>query len=163
MNGPVHVSLVFYDVEQVGESACWEVDSAGVTARYPWNCGETRQRFRCTMGRIPDANANRDVRPSQPKMPSSVAILRNSRIIFPLDWISSIDTVLRKDSRYSNVRLNRIKPCWTTHSPSATFHLRLPQMDLLRFNGDLSRCLSFRDTFFSMVYSNADVPKVSKL
>ncbi|XP_062704693.1 uncharacterized protein LOC115265150 [Aedes albopictus] len=45
----------------------------------------------------------------------------------------------------------------------APFHLRLPQIDLPRFNGDFSRWLSFRDTFSSMVHSNADIPTVAKL
>lgn len=46
---------------------------------------------------------------------------------------------------------------------AANFHLRLPQIDLPRFNGDFSRWLSFRDTFSSMVHSNADIPTVAKL
>ncbi|XP_062553177.1 uncharacterized protein LOC134218260 [Armigeres subalbatus] len=48
-------------------------------------------------------------------------------------------------------------------APPVNFHLRLPQIDLPRFNGDFSRWLSFRDTFSSMVHSNADIPTVAKL
>ncbi|XP_062542276.1 uncharacterized protein LOC134210250 [Armigeres subalbatus] len=46
---------------------------------------------------------------------------------------------------------------------SSGFHLRLPKIDLPRFDGDFSRWLSFRDTFTSMVHSNADIPTVAKL
>ncbi|XP_058448920.1 uncharacterized protein LOC131428879 [Malaya genurostris] len=49
------------------------------------------------------------------------------------------------------------------HAMSSGFHLRLPKIDLPRFNGDSSRWLSFRDTFTSMVHSNADIPTVAKL
>ncbi|XP_055622232.1 uncharacterized protein LOC129765821 [Toxorhynchites rutilus septentrionalis] len=52
------------------------------------------------------------------------------------------------------------------HHPPAnqgTFHLRLPQIDLPKFNGDFSKWLSFRDTYTSMVHSNADIPNVAKL
>ncbi|XP_065093593.1 uncharacterized protein LOC135714204 [Ochlerotatus camptorhynchus] len=48
-------------------------------------------------------------------------------------------------------------------APPTTFHLRLPQIDMPRFNGDFSRWLSFRDAFSSMVHSNADIPTVAKL
>ncbi|XP_062558237.1 uncharacterized protein LOC134223116 [Armigeres subalbatus] len=48
-------------------------------------------------------------------------------------------------------------------APPANFHLRLPQIDLPRFDGDFSRWLSFRDTFSSMVHCNADIPTVAKL
>ncbi|XP_055604816.1 uncharacterized protein LOC129753047 [Uranotaenia lowii] len=44
-----------------------------------------------------------------------------------------------------------------------SFHLRLPKIDLPKFNGDFSRWLSFRDTFSSMVHSNSDIPTVAKL
>ncbi|XP_058817055.1 uncharacterized protein LOC131680352 [Topomyia yanbarensis] len=47
--------------------------------------------------------------------------------------------------------------------PSSSFHLRLPKIDLPKFNGDFSRWLSFRDTFSSMVHSNDDIPQVAKL
>lgn len=46
---------------------------------------------------------------------------------------------------------------------STGFHLRLPKIDLPKFDGDASRWLSFRDTFTSMVHSNADIPTVAKL
>lgn len=46
---------------------------------------------------------------------------------------------------------------------STTFHLRLPKIDLPKFNGDFSRWLSFRDTFMSMVHSNGGIPTVAKL
>ncbi|XP_053686410.1 uncharacterized protein LOC128735951 [Sabethes cyaneus] len=46
---------------------------------------------------------------------------------------------------------------------SPSFHLRLPKIELPRFDGDFSRWLSFRDTFTSMVHSNADIPTVAKL
>ncbi|XP_053686921.1 uncharacterized protein LOC128736463 [Sabethes cyaneus] len=46
---------------------------------------------------------------------------------------------------------------------SSAFHLRLPKIDLPKFNGDFSRWLSFRDTYSSMVHSNADIPTVAKL
>ncbi|XP_053691451.1 uncharacterized protein LOC128739969 [Sabethes cyaneus] len=49
------------------------------------------------------------------------------------------------------------------HTPSNTFHLRLPKIDLPKFNGDFTKWLSFRDTFSSMVHSNADIPMVAKL
>ncbi|XP_058839510.1 uncharacterized protein LOC131694986 [Topomyia yanbarensis] len=50
------------------------------------------------------------------------------------------------------------------HQPSAsTFHLRLPKIDLPKFDGNFTRWLSFKDTFFSMVHSNADIPTVAKL
>ncbi|XP_062537650.1 uncharacterized protein LOC134205969 [Armigeres subalbatus] len=49
------------------------------------------------------------------------------------------------------------------HQFHAAFHLRLPKIDLPKFNGDFSRWLSFRDTFTSMVHSNADIPTVAKL
>lgn len=53
----------------------------------------------------------------------------------------------------------------TAHAPlfSSSFHLRLPRIDLPKFNGDFSRWLSFRDTFTSMVHSNGDMPMVAKL
>lgn len=50
-----------------------------------------------------------------------------------------------------------------THHHSANFHLRLPQIDLPKFDGDLSHWLSFRDTFSSMVHSSTDIPTVAKL
>ncbi|XP_055632441.1 uncharacterized protein LOC129772932 [Toxorhynchites rutilus septentrionalis] len=46
---------------------------------------------------------------------------------------------------------------------ASNFHLRLPQIDLPKFNGDFSRWISFRDTFSSMVHANADIPTVAKL
>ncbi|XP_055542804.1 uncharacterized protein LOC129728392 [Wyeomyia smithii] len=49
------------------------------------------------------------------------------------------------------------------HTPPHNFHLRLPKIDLPKFNGDFSKWLSFRDTFSSMVHSNADIPIVAKL
>ncbi|XP_065091192.1 uncharacterized protein LOC135712154 [Ochlerotatus camptorhynchus] len=49
------------------------------------------------------------------------------------------------------------------HPVSSSFHLRLPKVDLPKFDGDFSRWLSFRDTFTSMVHSNADIPTVAKL
>ncbi|XP_058817789.1 uncharacterized protein LOC131681097 [Topomyia yanbarensis] len=49
------------------------------------------------------------------------------------------------------------------HTFSTGFHLRLPKIDLPRFDGDFSRWLSFRDTFTSMVHSNGDIPTVAKL
>ncbi|XP_055605564.1 uncharacterized protein LOC129753744 [Uranotaenia lowii] len=51
----------------------------------------------------------------------------------------------------------------TAPTSTAMFHLRLPKIDLPRFDGDFSRWLSFRDTFKSMVHSNPDVPAVAKL
>ncbi|XP_055589036.1 uncharacterized protein LOC129741338 [Uranotaenia lowii] len=48
-------------------------------------------------------------------------------------------------------------------STAPVFHLRLPKIDLPKFDGDFSRWLSFRDTFKSMVHMNADVPPVAKL
>ncbi|XP_062713425.1 uncharacterized protein LOC134290324 [Aedes albopictus] len=44
-----------------------------------------------------------------------------------------------------------------------TFHLRLPKIDLPKFDGDYSRWLSFRDTFKSMVHDVRDIPLVAKL
>ncbi|XP_055543767.1 uncharacterized protein LOC129729280 [Wyeomyia smithii] len=49
------------------------------------------------------------------------------------------------------------------HTPPHNFHLRLPKIDLPKFNGDFSKWLSFRDTFSSIVHSNADIPIVAKL
>ncbi|XP_065083727.1 uncharacterized protein LOC135705804 [Ochlerotatus camptorhynchus] len=49
------------------------------------------------------------------------------------------------------------------HPVSSSFHLRLPKVDLPKFDEDFSRWLSFRDTFTSMVHSNADIPTVAKL
>ncbi|XP_055615337.1 uncharacterized protein LOC129761626 [Toxorhynchites rutilus septentrionalis] len=49
------------------------------------------------------------------------------------------------------------------HASQAGFHLRLPKIGLPKFDGDLSSWLSFRDTFTSMVHSNADIPTVAKL
>ncbi|XP_055589242.1 uncharacterized protein LOC129741527 [Uranotaenia lowii] len=43
------------------------------------------------------------------------------------------------------------------------FHLRLPQIDLPKFDGDFSKWLSFRDTFSSMVHLNPEIPTVAKL
>ncbi|XP_055633266.1 uncharacterized protein LOC129773650 [Toxorhynchites rutilus septentrionalis] len=52
---------------------------------------------------------------------------------------------------------------FTANHPPANFHLRLPKIDLPKFDGDLSRWLSFRDMFTSMVHSNADIPTVAKM
>ncbi|XP_058816715.1 uncharacterized protein LOC131679994 [Topomyia yanbarensis] len=46
---------------------------------------------------------------------------------------------------------------------SSSFHLRLPKIDLPKFNGDFSRWLAFRDTYTSMIHSNTDIPTVAKL
>ncbi|XP_065085296.1 uncharacterized protein LOC135707411 [Ochlerotatus camptorhynchus] len=43
------------------------------------------------------------------------------------------------------------------------FYLRLPKIDLPKFNGNFSRWISFRDTFTSMVHANGDIPTVAKL
>nr|XP_029709443.1 uncharacterized protein LOC115255457 [Aedes albopictus] len=65
------------------------------------------------------------------------------------------------------VDLNQTVLNATVHQPEApvhgTFHLRLPQIDLPKFSGDFSKWLSFRDTYASMVHSNADIPTVAKL
>ncbi|XP_055632625.1 uncharacterized protein LOC129773098 [Toxorhynchites rutilus septentrionalis] len=58
------------------------------------------------------------------------------------------------EARYCSAKANH---------PPANFHLRLPKIDLPKFDGDLSRWLSFRDTFTSMVHSNADIPTVAKM
>nr|XP_029734573.1 uncharacterized protein LOC109415800 [Aedes albopictus] len=47
------------------------------------------------------------------------------------------------------------------HQPH--FHLRLPKIEMPKFNGDFSRWISFRDTFTSMVHVNGDIPAVAKL
>lgn len=47
--------------------------------------------------------------------------------------------------------------------PPANFHLRLPKIDLPKFDGDYSRWLGFRDTFRSMVHDVPDIPPVAKL
>ncbi|XP_052567192.1 uncharacterized protein LOC128093655 [Culex pipiens pallens] len=57
-----------------------------------------------------------------------------------------------------NSTMNTSQP---THPVS--FHLRLPKIDLPKFDGDFSRWLSFRDAFTSMVHSNPDIPTVAKL
>ncbi|XP_062541030.1 uncharacterized protein LOC134209064 [Armigeres subalbatus] len=52
------------------------------------------------------------------------------------------------------------------HAPQqhqANFHLRLPKIDLPKFNGDFSRWISFRDTFTSMIHANGDISTVAKL
>ncbi|XP_062556935.1 uncharacterized protein LOC134221766 [Armigeres subalbatus] len=46
---------------------------------------------------------------------------------------------------------------------SSGFHLRLPKIDLPKFDEDFSRWLSYRDTFTSMVYFNTDIPTVARL
>ncbi|XP_058816930.1 uncharacterized protein LOC131680228 [Topomyia yanbarensis] len=46
---------------------------------------------------------------------------------------------------------------------SSSFHLRLPKIDLPKFNGDFSRWLAFRDTYTSMIHNNTDIPTVAKL
>ncbi|XP_053699042.1 uncharacterized protein LOC128746012 [Sabethes cyaneus] len=51
-----------------------------------------------------------------------------------------------------------------SHQPSsASFHHRLPKIDLPKFNGDESRWISFRDNFLSMIHFNDDIPSVNKL
>lgn len=47
--------------------------------------------------------------------------------------------------------------------PPTSFHLRLPKIDLPKFDGDYSRWLGFRDTFKSMVHDAHDIPLVAKL
>nr|XP_029723185.1 uncharacterized protein LOC115264013 [Aedes albopictus] len=58
------------------------------------------------------------------------------------------------------VDLNQTVLNSTVHQPEqpvhGTFHLRLPQIDLPKFSGDFSKWLSFRDTYSSMVHSNAE-------
>lgn len=51
----------------------------------------------------------------------------------------------------------------TAPPPSTNFHLRLPKIDLPKFDGDYSRWLGFRDTFKSMVHDAHDIPLVAKL
>ncbi|XP_062534375.1 uncharacterized protein LOC134203540 [Armigeres subalbatus] len=46
---------------------------------------------------------------------------------------------------------------------AASFHHRLPKIDLPKFSGDESRWISFRDNFISMIHSNDDIPTVNKL
>ncbi|XP_055623691.1 uncharacterized protein LOC129767095 [Toxorhynchites rutilus septentrionalis] len=48
-------------------------------------------------------------------------------------------------------------------SVSPSFHLRLPKIDLPKFDGDFSRWLGFRDTFKSMVHDVLEIPPVAKL
>ncbi|XP_065081866.1 uncharacterized protein LOC135704360 [Ochlerotatus camptorhynchus] len=45
----------------------------------------------------------------------------------------------------------------------ASFHFRLPKIDLPKFDGDYSRWLGFRDTFKSMVHDVPEIPPVAKL
>ncbi|XP_053690788.1 uncharacterized protein LOC128739335 [Sabethes cyaneus] len=66
------------------------------------------------------------------------------------------------DTRHMNQMLNSSVMA-NSHSATSSFHQRLPKIDLPWFNGDFSRWLSFRDTFVSMVHSNADIPTVAKL
>nr|XP_029734148.1 uncharacterized protein LOC115269505 [Aedes albopictus] len=47
------------------------------------------------------------------------------------------------------------------HQPH--FHLRLPKIEMPKFNGDFSRWISFRDTFYFHVHVNGDIPAVAKL
>lgn len=61
----------------------------------------------------------------------------------------------------NNVTLNDSLHAAQQHHSS--FHLRLPKIDLPKFNGDFSRWISFRDTFMSMVHVNGDIPTVAKL
>ncbi|XP_058828251.1 uncharacterized protein LOC131688118 [Topomyia yanbarensis] len=51
----------------------------------------------------------------------------------------------------------------TSAHVSSSFHLRLPKIDLPKFNGDFSRWLAFRDTYMSMIHSNTDILTVAKL
>ncbi|XP_062538724.1 uncharacterized protein LOC134207000 [Armigeres subalbatus] len=54
----------------------------------------------------------------------------------------------------------------SVHAPQqhqANFHLRLPKIDLPKFNGDFSRWILFRDRFTSMIHVNGDIPTVAKL
>ncbi|XP_058816226.1 uncharacterized protein LOC131679507 [Topomyia yanbarensis] len=46
---------------------------------------------------------------------------------------------------------------------AAGFHLRLPKIDLPKFDGDFSRWMAFRDSFQSMIHVNAEIPAVAKL
>ncbi|XP_058817404.1 uncharacterized protein LOC131680713 [Topomyia yanbarensis] len=46
---------------------------------------------------------------------------------------------------------------------AANHHLRLPKIDLPKFNGDFSRWMTYRDTFQSMIHVNAEIPAVVKL
>ncbi|XP_055633126.1 uncharacterized protein LOC129773538 [Toxorhynchites rutilus septentrionalis] len=50
-----------------------------------------------------------------------------------------------------------------TPAQPTSFHLRLPKIDLPKFDGDYSRWLGFRDTFKSMVHDVKDIPLVAKL
>ncbi|XP_055584679.1 uncharacterized protein LOC129737541 [Uranotaenia lowii] len=51
----------------------------------------------------------------------------------------------------------------SSHNMSASFHHRLPKIDLPKFSGDESRWISFRDNFISMIHCNEDIPIVNKL
>ncbi|XP_058828105.1 uncharacterized protein LOC131687998 [Topomyia yanbarensis] len=50
-----------------------------------------------------------------------------------------------------------------TVPPATNHHLRLPKIDLPKFNGDFSRWMTYRDTFQSMIHVNAEIPAVVKL
>lgn len=62
------------------------------------------------------------------------------------------------------VDLNATVQMPADHAPQpSSFHLRLPKIDLPKFDGDYSRWLGFRDTFKSMVHDVPDIPMVAKL
>ncbi|XP_055603914.1 uncharacterized protein LOC129752145 [Uranotaenia lowii] len=46
---------------------------------------------------------------------------------------------------------------------ASSFHDRLPKIDLLKFSGDGSRWILFRDNFLSMIHCNEDIPIINKL
>ncbi|XP_062535045.1 uncharacterized protein LOC134204234 [Armigeres subalbatus] len=47
--------------------------------------------------------------------------------------------------------------------PNVVEHVRLPQIKLQTFNGDLDEWISFRDLFTSLIHSRGDLPDVEKL
>ncbi|XP_065095808.1 uncharacterized protein LOC135717611 [Ochlerotatus camptorhynchus] len=86
----------------------------------------------------------------------------NERVNFEQRYCQAKGFLLSKRTGGSNhSTLNDSILASQQHQPS--FHLRLPKIDLPKFNGDFSRWISFRDTFTSMVHVNGDIPTVAKL
>ncbi|XP_062541861.1 uncharacterized protein LOC134209855 [Armigeres subalbatus] len=89
--------------------------------------------------------------------PETLDIHFGERADFETRYCEAKGFLLSKRSTEQNQTLMN-STMHSDHQFHAAFHLRLPKIDLPKFNGDFSRWLSFRDTFTSMVHSNADIP-----
>ncbi|XP_055634052.1 uncharacterized protein LOC129774355 [Toxorhynchites rutilus septentrionalis] len=85
------------------------------------------------------------------------------RVDFEQRFCEAKGFLLSRRSNDANQTLLNTSITANSSSYPTNFHLRLPKIDLPKFNGDFSRWLSFRDTFTSMVHSNGDIPTVAKL